>query len=975
MAGNVYNIPASCSFVDSLACRFGSLYKDKPAELAEVLFLLPNRRACSSLRDAFVRFNGLNPAILPQIVPIGEMDEDELYFSTFSQTEILENIPPSISDFERLFLFTKLIVSKPEQYGLKQVNLAQALVLAQDLAKFIDVCYNEQLSFAKLTDIVPGQYASHWQDTLAFLKIITEYWPEILRERGLIDKVKRKNMLLGLQADIWQQNPPHKKIVAAGITAVFPGMQKILNVIKNLPLGELYFYGIDKILENEAWELLDESHPQYEIREMLKLLDLQREDVANIDFPLNPAREAFVTEIMRPAESTGKWRSLNIQDSISSALQNLHTVKCKDLREEALAIALIMRETLNIPGKTAALVTADRGLARRVAAELERWDVKIDDSAGKPLHLTPVAIFLRLIVLAVKENFADSVILALAKSPYARLGFPVSELRKLVRAWELGKRTPHFDGLKEELPLQETPWLCRLKQGMAEFIELFKLKAVPFKHMLLKHLQAAEFIACEAEQGEAKSGADLIWRGDDGRAAANLFSSLLLYSDTLGTISPSDYAGILEILMSKETIRPVYGTHPRLKILGLIEARYNHYDTVIIGGLNEGVWPQLPSSDPWLSRPMKKEFGMSLPEKNIGICASDFTHLMCSPEVYITRSERAEGTPANKSRWMLRLETVLKAYGYKSDILENQKYNFLTGFMDKPHRSEKIEAPSPCPPLYARPRCLSASAIEKLMRDPYEIFAEKILRLKPLDNLDKHIQPSDYGNFVHKVLEQFNKSYPGELPADAYEILCKLGEEFLNQSRVPSEVKAFWRPAFEKTAEWIINLEKNYRCAIDTVYSEVCGEIQLDAPGGTFTIQARADRVDLNKNGTLNIIDYKTGEPRTPKEVAAGYAPQLPIEGLIAEAGGFRNGEKMLAAAPVEKLFYWKLGEKSVEYSKEMKELLHKTHENLTALISAFDSADTPYLARPNPRRLLKYSDYEHLARVKEWSAGGSDGE
>lgn len=968
MAENIFNIAQSCSLVDVLAKKFSRIYADNPLELANVLFLLPNRRACVSLRDAFVRDNGLKPSILPQIVPIADADEDEIFLNGSANSEVLRQLPPAIDNYERLFLFTRLIISKPAEYGLPDMTFAQAFALAQDLAKLMDVFYNEQLSFDGLKNLVPEQYAVHWQETLNFLQIISKYWPQILQERGLCDMVNRKNALLKAQAEIWQNNKPSGQVVAAGITALFPGLKQLLKTIKNLPNGEIYFYGLDKQLEDEAWEQADESHPQYELKQLLEFLQISRFEVKDAVKPHNAAREKLVSEMMRPALSTLEWRSLSADSLPSEATENLHLITTEDMGQEASAIAVIMRDTLNTASKTAALVTTDRNLARRVAAELERWQIKIDDSAGKPLHLTPVGIYLRSILEVLEADFSDSSVLALLKSPFIRLNSDLASVRRRVRDYELALRTPAYSGIKKEIPEKLLQDVVLLKQTIRPLAELYANPQADFTALLQTHLQVAEALS-----GSKNGGGDkVLWRGDDGRKAAALFSKVLPQLKVLEQIDPKQYAAVLTRLMATETVRPLYGTHPRLKILGPIEARFNQYDVVIIGEVNEGVWPVLPSSDPWMSRPMKKDFGMPLPEKAIGVMAADFCQLMCAPEVYLTRAKRVTGTPMNKSRWLLRLETVLKAYNKEAETLLDYKYTSLARLQDTPAVQDKIVVPAPKPPIESRPRRLSASWLERLICDPYSVFAAKILRLKQLDAPDKDLSFADYGNLIHGILEEFNTKFPQELPSDAREQLINIGLNKFQSAEISAELRAFWWPSFLKTVDWVLAQEAICRPDIKQIYNEVEGQMEFAAPAGPFIAEARADRLNFNKDGSIDIIDYKTGSIRSNKQVHAGYAPQLPIEGLIAASGGFSKNGRKIPTGKVNKLSYWRLGNKITEIT-ETDKVLAQTRENLQKLISAFDFETTPYLARPNPKYVPKYSEYDHLERIKEWATEEDD--
>lgn len=968
----IYNVPLSCSFVDVLAQKFSKKYENNKEALADVMFLMPNRRTCISLKEAFVRYNGKKPTILPKIVPIGDLQEDEILSLGDNNDYLSDLLLPAIDEYERLFLYAKLIFAKPAEYGLAETTYAQALSLAKDLSSLIDISYNEGLSFDKLKNIVPDEYSAHWQQTLKFLTIITQNWPEILKSRNMIDAAKRKSLFIAEMANIWRQQNTERTIILAGVTVDYKSIRKLTETIMNLKNGEVYLYGLDRHITDTDWKSIKEEHPQFELKSLLEYLKLDRQDIKDCADSLNKERENFVSDIMLPAKATSKWRQIKSADYVSAALKNIHLIECTDDRQEALNIALIMREALNEEEKTAALVTSDRNLARRTASELARWGIKIDDSAGMPLHLSPIGIFLRLILNVLEDNFSDVSLLTLAKNPHVKLKRKPLELLEEVRKWELKERTPLFSTEEQEETEEPVKWQQDLKETLRPLFELYELPKVSLSEILKTHLEVAEKL-CE---DNINTGEKNLWKSEDGKSAADLFAKLLQQTDMVGEISPYEYLPVFTTLLSSQNIRPTYGTHPRLKILGPIEARFNQFDTVIIGGVNEGVWPEILSADPWLSRPMKIDFEMSLPEKNIGISAFDFCGLMCADNVYLTRANRSNSVPTNKSRWLLRMETVLKACDIKPENWQEEKYLYLSKLIDIPLTYETPIPPAPCPPIKARPRKLSASAVEKLMRDPYEIYASRILKLKPLMNLDEQLSFSDYGTIIHKILEKFCNKYPSQLPQNAYDEILKIGIDEFAKNDISEEIRSFWWPSFEKTITWFLEVEKDYRSDVDNIYSEVEGSMVINAPKGEFVITARADRLDVKKDGTINVIDYKTGRTKSKNEVMGGYAPQLPLEGLIAAKGGFYKqvGEQKeyIKAADVSNLTYYKLGEKLETYdTKEYDDkinLIEKTEDNLEALINAFDNETQTYMARPNPKHLPQYSDYEHLARVKEWT-------
>ncbi|MBR2136712.1 MAG: PD-(D/E)XK nuclease family protein [Alphaproteobacteria bacterium] len=962
---NLFNIAADDSFLDILARRFLNDYTEQPEKLSEILFLLPTRRACTELAEAFVRQSNLHPTILPRMVPIADIDEDEIFLSDRESYELVKELNPPISQTERLLILTKMIMRKPNDFGLTELSLAQAYALAQNLSALIDAAHYYELSFAQLKNLVPEEFAAHWQETLKLLTIITRSWPDILQEKGLTDTAAHRLNLLQAKLNEWQQNPPAYKIVVAGTTAAFPIIKKLVKTVLDLPSGEVYLYGLDFALEEEAWGRIDENHPQFELKELLDFLQLSRKDVTPLSEKLFSPREKFVSECMRPAQTSAAWRNLPDQKIADEAFQNIRFVNCDDLRQEAQAIALIIRETLETPEKTVALIATDRNLSRRVVSELRRWDIIADDSAGQPLGLTPIGIYLRLIINVLSENYSQNSLLNLMKHPFTACAKSYAEFNLLTRRLELAWR-------KDQEP-DETlqSLLSYIKNEFAELQNLYENPRINIKDFFSAHMRLAETLA----QTDIKSGDKIIWKNDSGSCAADFVSDFLSTCTILDSIPTNDYQSFFDRLLMEKNVRIRYGMHPRVKILGPIEARLLQFDVTIIGEVNEGSWPQLPQADMWMSRPMKKDFGLPLPEKNIGIAAADFAHLLNGKHVFLTRAERIDGTPTSKSRWWLRMETVLSALSadnlQKTADLYDQKYSRWVRHWERSALPlQTISAPHPCPPISMRPRQLSASNIENLMRDPYIIFAKYILHLYPLNAIDRPQDNRDFGNIFHQLIEEFNNQYPHDYPPNAEQILLQMSENALTKSAVSEDIAAFWRPKLAKMIHWIVQTEQNYRRDILMVHNEISGQMKFSAPNGDFYVTAKADRIDETKTGTFNILDYKTGRVRTISEIVSGMAPQLSIEGLIAESGGFTN----LPAKSVNTLRYWRPGDKEiVADSAQSRKAMDRVEDYIRRLITLFDFPTTPYLAKPNPATAPEYSDYDHLSRYLEWAVRDND--
>ena len=428
---NIYNVPVGCSLVDTLAEHLLKKYQDNLLELTDVTVFLPNRRAVRELRNAFVKLHGMNATLLPQILPLGSVDEDGFFFSG---NEL--NLPPVISSVERLMIFIRLICARPDNFKVESLTTSQACYLANELSSLIDMVKNEQLKFEKLNDIVPEEYASHWQNTLQFLKIITEFYPQILEERNLSDISDYNNKLLLEQSKNLQSMLQEKEIIIAGTTATFPAMKELVKTVSELKNGSIYLSGLDKLLDDSSWEKIEETHPQFELKKLLEFLDISRHDIPDAVSNNNSEREKLFSEVMRPADSSDQWLSLKKDSFSEKAFEGLKLIECRDSKEEAFVIATIMRHNLETPEKTTALVTTDRNLARTVSDELLRWDIKADDSAGIPLSQTPQGIFLRLIADVCEEDFSPLSLLSLYKHPFTCVGKTNFEIRYQIRDYE-----------------------------------------------------------------------------------------------------------------------------------------------------------------------------------------------------------------------------------------------------------------------------------------------------------------------------------------------------------------------------------------------------------------------------------------------------------------------------------------------------------------------------------------------------------
>ena len=990
-APTVYTVPPHEPFVDALAGgilsgRAVPLDPGDPLALSRLMILLPTRRACRALGLAFLRAAPGRALLLPRIRPLGDIDEDEMSIGDEADETLPEAVPP----LERRLLLARLIQRLGETPGGAALAGAgtpdQAARLAQALASLLDEIQIARVDPQGLATLAPEEYAAHWQQVLRFLSLITDRWPAILAERCQMDRAARRNALLEKLSERWETDPPGHPVIGAGSTGSVPATRDLLAAIARLPQGMVVLPGLDRQADDETWEAIGPTHPQYALKGLLAHMGVARGAVQT--WPGDPAagaardRSQLISDAMRPAETITAWRARPPQEP--EALRDIHRIDCASPQEEAGVIAIVMRRTLETPGRTAALVTMDRALARRVAAELRRWEIEVDDSAGVPLGETLPGAYLRLTARMIAEDAAPVPLLAALKHPLAAGGMAPAVWRRSVRALEQAilrgpRPAPGFGGLAAAMAAHEKGdpaidrWLARLEKGAEQFTALIAQPRAALGDRVQNHVAFAEWLAATDDE----DGAARLWSGEAGEHAARFVAGVADAASVLPPVTPAHYPALLDALMEDHVVRPPHGRHPRLQIWGPLEARLQHADCMILGGLNEGVWPPAAHGDPWMSRPMRADFGLPPPELRIGLSAHDFVQCCGAAEVYLTRARRIEGTPTIPSRWLQRLDALLAGEPGGPAALRAMEPALLAWWsaLDRPTEPAGPQpAPAPAPPVAARPRQLSVTRVETWIADPYSVYARDILRLKPLDPIDADPSAAERGSIIHGILDAFVRAHPDALPPDAGERLLALGQAGFESAGARPGVLAFWWPRFERIARWFLETERERRPAFQPLATEVEGALDLEAPGGAFRLTAKADRIDRTAAGALEIVDYKTGGVPRKSHVKEGRSPQLSLEAAIAAAGGFAGVD----AAEIAALAYWRLSgaETAGEITAiedDADKLGREAADGLRALVARFDDPATPYHPVPRPALAPRWNDYAHLARHKEWSVPGGE--
>jgi ATP-dependent helicase/nuclease subunit B len=1032
----VFSVPVSAPFLRTVVRALvdgrlvaGFEARNDPAKLADATLYLPTRRALRVAREVFLDELGLDAAVLPRIVALGDIDEDELAFA--DEAEQLSgaaplDIPPKLGELERRLTLARLVglwAASEASGPLVVGGPASTLALASDLARLMDDMATRGVPWDALDRLVPAEFDQYWQHSLKFLKIAREMWPSYLVEIGKIEPAERRNRLIAAEAARLAAQPKGP-VIAAGSTGSMPTTARFLHTIAGLSHGAVVLPGLDAGLDEKSWETIGgvknsqgaftqhpaSNHPQFAMHALLRRFGIARKDVDILAAPAPDGRDVLVSEAMRPSGATAQWHErlsdLFVATKIADGMNNLAVIAAPNPEMEALAIAVAMREARHLQ-KSAALVTPDRALARRVMAALARWNLDYDDSGGDALIETQAGVFARLVAEAAAGGLEPPTLLALLKHPLCRLG---GADRRAVSALELallrGTRPQagteglardfaRFRAEHEKFERKEASSLHRsearahlmrweldeagkliaaLKNALAPLESLASSKPHDFAEIAARHREA--LIALSRDE----DGIALAFEEQEGLALAAAFDELLGEETRSGLlVQLADYPEAFQTMFADRAVRRPERPGARLHIYGPLESRLMQADRIIVGGLIEGVWPPAPRIDPWLSRPMRHELGLDLPERRIGLSAHDFVQLLGHEDVILSHSAKAGGAPAVASRFLHRLEAVAGDARWEAATRAGETYVRYAQALDRPAQVRPVAQPAPTPPLAARPLKLSVTAIEDWLRDPYSIYAKHILRLEALDPVDMPLSAADRGSAIHEAIGEFTRQFARSLPDDPVRILRQIGERHFAPLMERPEARALWWPRFQRIAAWFCQWEAARRSDIGAIDAETMGQIAIQLDGKrTFILNARADRIERRGDGGYAILDYKTGQPPSDKQVRLGLSPQLTLEAAILREGGFKD---IPAESSVTEIAYVRLSGNNppgdyrpLRLEQPPDAAAKEARAKLETLIRAFEDQGQAYTSLVLPMWQNRYGSYDDLARVKEWSAAGGLG-
>lgn len=962
----LYTIPAHRAFADALVAGLVRRFGDDPLGLARGLILLPNNRAKLAVNNAFVRARG-GALILPRLVAIGADDIGESIGAALDPADA-DPPPPAITPLARQMILARLV-----QEERPSLEASEAVRLAGELARTLDQLIVEEVDPARLATLDLGELTDHWRAALDLFRIVIERWPRELERLGRVDASARRVILLRRLADRWRTTPPDGFVCAAGITDAAPSVAAMMGRVAVMDRGLVVLAGLDRAMPDDEWAALGpheadpitkraeraiEVHPQFHLKQLLSRMGMARDDVAlwadGSDHDASAARGRTIATALAPAEYTARWTELRPQQR---QLAGVRIAELATPAEEAQAIALALRQALEVPERTAALVTPDRALARRVSAHCARWNIAVDDSAGRPLSILPPGTLLIAIVEAAAEGFAPLALLTLLKHPLVRAGEQrggwLESVRRLDRRLRGPRPAPGLAGMEGHLGGTADAWWHELRGLLGPLAEAFDNE----RHSL------GTLIAALRDAATVLAG-DEAWRGPAGRAAADLLAELEAEADRgPSNVAATGLGPLLRLLMDQVAVRP-QGGHARVAIYGLIEARLQSADLMILGGLNEGVWPGAAAPDPWLAPRIRAMLGLPGLERAIGVAAHDFGQALGAREVLITRARRDARSPAIPSRLWLRLAAMA---GDEFDRARDVALEQWTRAIDDGGTPQPAERPAPCPPRRLRPTAMSVTQVDRLKADPFAFYAQQILRLRMLDPVDADPTAAWRGTAVHAILEAWARD-----DACRVDLLAPRAIEMLADPTTHPLLRALWQPRLLAAVEWIAQRMAAEQAGGRTV-------LAAEGKGGTtiagIELSGRFDRIDRLGDGTLAIVDYKTGKAPSASAVRAGFSMQLGLLGAIAEDGGFAGISGTAGAFE-----YWSLARYRDSFGSVTSpvdpvgkgdrvvtsEFVGRARHEFIEAAKLWLLGDEPFKAKLHPE-YAPYTEYDQLMRRDEW--------
>ncbi len=962
---NLYRISASLPFLEILADFIVENFSGREA-IDNLKVILPTGMACVTLQNILVNKHDI--VLLPKIIPISNVSAEGLAIFNIP-AEQLEVIP---------FLQEKIILTNIiHNYPKLKFNLKQALQFSSVIAELFYELASHNLSIVNVNEIEQKNPSEQWDAIYEFLHYIYQQWQQKLIYLQKPDQAAYH--IIMMEAELARLQHSNSSLIIAGIVGHNPISWQFLKDVANFSKGYIILPPIGDIADlSLVTQPLGKQNCLYNFKKLLELLGKDLSDFQPLGPEQQPTKYNIILNKLLVDSDSGE-----LLPKITPDVSHIKYFEVEDIFQEAKQIALICQQYSD---KKIAIII-DNSLTKPFYCNfLTKYSLEFQDLLGDNLSQALISSLIISISEILCNNFDIRKLFLLLKHPLINFKL-VQELELLIR----GKNRFILSTEQLLLLIKNTNNHELIEWGEKIVSLLYQNTDNSFIKILTAAIKVAETLYPD------------IWYELAAFELSNFLSELIKIKENLLLENKEIFPNILKTLMSGSKYFDDNNYAKNIIIGRMEDLVLLKFDLVILADFNQYKSPSCLSISSWINDKTLEELQVTLVKTATSISQYFFYLLLHNDQVIITRAKRQNGKAG-----LLPADLLLKLQFILGDKLTPQSCMLANGKIDSVNHSKalpsnklnyirlfsklasgrefegdeackttaygsvaedlNLESLSKLPaevefrkksihsPIF--PDILSVTNIELLVRNPYSFYAKTILNLKRKETIGQDPKISEFGVFIHKILEQYSKKYD-ELHENKVQSILDISHDILHSTNWPSYTQKIWQTKFSSIAEPFVIFDEERRKFRKYIYPECSGELSLTIAGQDLKIVAVADRIEVDGQGRAVIVDYKTGVLPTKKDIENGLSPQLIIEALILEGGGF--GVKV---HNVEEVVYVKFSSSppylqttTIELSKEV---LNKHKQGMLNLLEY-------YITNKNfsyNLDLLTYNDYAHLARI-----------
>jgi ATP-dependent helicase/nuclease subunit B len=916
---NVYNIPSNYNFIKTLANWLKKHYNN---EFSELKIFLPNQRSSRKLRKELLNLQDFNVKSSIKIKSFADLNIEDLY--DFLPNKLCAEIIAELSKIkvlnrvDAIFLLCEE-VKKNTIFGTQ--NFTQRYKIAKSLYQLFEDLEENQVDASQIKSIDDSNLAKHHQFTVEFFQSFYIQIKNHLIKNNLMFAGNFHNLLCSKYCEIIETQKISQNIVIAGSTGSILSSKKLIKSIKNYENGCVILYGYQKHLNAE------EIHPQYYLNELIKFLDLEKlnvPEIKNLEFINSPEiKKDFCNLIFNDYKNFDNFKKtceeIGKNNEIAEIVLNLE-ISCFDNEiNEAKSIVNIIKE-YNQKDLEIAVICNNQNLSRILKSYLNAYQVNYNDASSQSAIYLDIIGFLLLIFEIKNNEFNSHIFLSFLKHNF----FVKLNNEKLIEEFEINILRDDRINLRIEG--------IEAKIKNSKFADFFNkiIENLPIDNSLNSLIKAFEFFTNQNFN-------QILSKSIAGKEIFEFFELLKQQNFYFQNIED------LKIIFNEISYFEKSKLDSNVDILSPIEARLLNFDLIIVSSLNENDFPQIDNHG-WIGAKIKKDLGVNKTLKKIGQNGFDFCNYLSNKKIILTHSKYRLGQHNVESPFITKLKTLCKILNLNIDKSQfyqrkiNENLHFIPQYL----------APSfGNPSENYRPKNYYITDISHLISNPYFIYVKKVLKIEELKKIDYEPSYAEFGSFIHKALEDYIKN-PTNINF----------EEIFEKYFLSKQAKLIWYPKFLKIFENFC--EDNQEFIDDENILEESIKIDLE----NIKISGKVDRILIDNEKNIKIIDYKTGQVPTKKDVICGLEPQLTVYALILSETLFKNSK-------IKELNYWKLtrtdGSKIIKIfnnEDEISEAILATKNGLKIIFDYFSNPQNKFFATKNEE-----DDYiQNLSRIKEWN-------